>query len=371
MRDRLIRSFDQKRLPADDDRLYAQFQMVSASVFNYLPQIVYERHQLIFNNILLHKKLSILEQDHLDVLDCVDIESCSSEIMQLLRKQPAVICTFHLGSYRVLNLLLLKERIPFSLVVGKEVMEQEGNHFNEVFKRVSKKLDVACPDLINAEEPRSVLNMLSALKHGRSIVLYIDGNTGAGAGTSKNENSCVIDFLGQQIYTRKGIAWMAHHAGVPIVVSVSVRRGWEAIGTKFFDPIYPELKDGNEFAQHTTQKIYDMVSPLISENPEQWEAWLYLHKSARIIHTHAAMNSVKKRSNVGEKAVFNSALFGKFKIDGTPFLLQKQGYEFYEISDSIYDALEACTDRPAAKEIFGESLFEQLWEKAVLIRAPG
>jgi hypothetical protein len=194
----------------------------------------------------------------------------------------------------------------------------------------------------------------------------MDGNTGAGAATTKNDNRCSVNFLGQQIFARKGIAFLAHAANIPIITAASYRVSWGDIRLKFFDPIFPDLnKERGLFAEETTQVIYNLVAPLIKQYPEQWEAWLYIHKVAHIVNIDKDKTDKKVNSET-EKIKLDSFRFGIFKLNGSSFLLRKNTYSFYEISNSLYDILVKCDNGYVRKDCIDYTLFNQLYEQGVI-----
>ena len=259
-RNALVKNFKAGLKIKEDEYLNGQLNMVSAALVNYLPATGIEAHKDIFKNILLHKKLSILEQSTYEVLDFVEIENLSNDTLTQLKNKPNIICTFHTGSYRVVNLFLTSNKIPYSLVVGKDIVQQQGATFQSLYNGLSGNNPEADFNIIDAESANVGLQMLRELKKGRSLLLYIDGNTGAGAATTKNDNRCAINFLNQQLFARKGIAFLAHAANVPIITVASYRKSFEDIRLKFFNPIIPDAgKERTLFAEEATQQIYNLV----------------------------------------------------------------------------------------------------------------
>lgn len=369
-RDLLINNFTNELQVRKDEYLNGQFQMVSAGLINYLPDIPVEKHEEIFKQILLHKKLSILEQCDYEVLNYVQTEGLDLKLMNLLKNKPVVICTFHTGSYRVVNLFLCQHRIPYSLVMSREVIQKEGHLFSSLFQKLPGHTASENLPIIDAEAANSGLQMLRALKAGHCLLLYIDGNTGAGTTTKENDNCSAVNFLQQQLYARKGIAFLAHMAKVPLLTVASYRRSWETICLKFFDPVFPDMMQPREdFAIKTTQFIYDQVAPTITRYPEQWEAWLYIHKVANIINiTFQNQQEIPTESSF-QKICFNSSRFGIFKLHGKPFLLKKHTYSFYEITTQLYDVLIRCTDAPIDKTYLNREQRGQLQQEGVITYA--
>ena len=196
--------------------------------------------------------------------------------------------------------------------------------------------------------------------------MYIDGNTGAGTATTKNDNRCIINFLHQQIFARKGIAYLAHAAKVPIITAASYRPSWKDIRLAFYEPILPDASiDKTVFAEQATQQIYNLVAPLIGQYPEQWEGWLYIHKFAKVTQ-QTCVNKSKQNNGTTEKIGFDSFRFGIFKLNGLPFLLNKNTYAFYEINNQLYNFLTACTRHPVKRESVNSELFNKLYEQGVI-----
>lgn len=367
LRNYLVDNFKEDLKIKENEYLNGQLNMVSAALVNYLPETPINQHEEIFKNILLHKKLSILEQSTYEALDYVEMENLTGEILSQLKTKPTIICTFHSGSYRILNLFLTKNKIPYSLVMGKDIVKQEGTAFHSLYNALPGNNQQNDFNIIDAEKANVGLQMLKELKKGRSLLLYIDGNTGAGAATTKNDNRCTVNFLNQQLYARKGIAFLAHAAKVPIVTVVSYRKSWENICLKFCDPIFPDAnKERALFAEEATQQIYDLFAPIIKKYPEQWEAWLYIHKAANIINAAVSIQRHERARAASEKISLDSFRFGIFKVNGISFLMRKDNYSFYEINNQVYDLLKRCSNEHLKKECIEDSLFNQLYEQGVI-----
>lgn len=308
----------------------------------------------------------MIEQDAINLINKIQVKNFTTHTVRLLKSSPAIICTFHTGSYRLINLLLAQYGIPFSLVISQKVLQEQGNMFRKIFSSLSSKNSDDF-NLINAEFSSSALQMFRELKKGKSLVIYMDGNTGSGSQTNKNENSCLISFLNQQIMARKGVGFLSHAACVPILPVICDRNSLEEITLQFFDMIYPDIKEErNLYAEKTTQKIYDLVSPFILDHPEQWEAWLYLHKVAHIIKPFAT-NSLSPHESLVDKLRFNKIQFSLFKISQHNYIFNKSNYVSYPINSNIYSLLSRAINEPVNKDCIDVNLFYELYKNHVLI----
>lgn len=363
-RNQLVWMYTEGQLLENNESENGQFELVSAGFANYLPALPIEQHHLLYRQLLLHQQLSVLEQSEPAVLEYVCCEGEAEEALDYMQHKPVIVCTMHSGSYRIINLLLLQKGIPYSLVIGKTVLAKEGQTFQHLHRSISNG-QCRPLELIDAEQSSAGLQMLRALKKGRSLVLYMDGNSGAGTTTTYNVNNCVVDFLAQQLYVRKGIAYLAHAAGIPIVPVMCYRKRIEEIRLRFFSMMLPDATISRDlYAASATQELYHKFGKLIKEMPEQWEGWLTIHQTAKISYstTDYHLQTGKK----SEKVVLNTFRFGIFKTGGLAFLLEKQKYLFYPLDETLFRLLTECKHAPVACKRINQDLFQLLLGRGIV-----
>lgn len=339
------------------------FNLVSANFFNFLPEIRFEEHHNLFNEITLHNRLTHFEQLHKEALEYVTVENLSSETLQMLKEQPCVISSFHFGSYRLLNAFLTKSGIPYTAVCPKAILEKEGEMFREnLFPNKDARF-------IELESPALGLKIIKELKGGRNVFLYFDGFRGASNGRTTEEEK--ISLLGKEIFVRKGVAHLANVAKVPLITTIAYRKNIDDIRLHFFDPILPSSEKSKEqHAFDATKLAYDRFSDYLKKYPGQWESWLYLHKQVESNENVILVNNVEKE--ILEKGfVFNEKRYGIFKILDESFLFDRFSYITYPIGNDLYVYLEklavgsACTfDMNIEK-----SILQELFSNQVLISA--
>jgi hypothetical protein len=143
----------------------------------------------------------------------------------------------------------------------------------------------------------------------------------------------------------------------------------EEIVLKFSDPIFPDLAEGRSVnAQKITQEIYNRASEIISKYPEQWEAWLYLHKVTKIVNSvsfEKISTSINKKPSASY--TFNTKQYGIFKIAKQTYLFDKLSYLSYAIEADIYNMLHNAIFKPVDKKDINSQLFKQLFNKNVLL----
>lgn len=203
------------------------------------------------------------------------------EMMELIRRGPTIICTFHTGSYRMINPYLLQQaQVPLSLLVSEEFIETESDSFGDRLRALDLPSGVAF-STISASRASSALQILRALGKGHHILGYVDGNMGSHPQKMDTikDGRCELEFFGLPIKVRIGLAALAHRASVPLIC-VLTRRGAEhqtifQVTRIFADP-KAEEPDNRQFARRATHAMYRDLEALLSREPHQWDMWFHL-----------------------------------------------------------------------------------------------
>src|SRR5690606_8694115 len=130
-----------------------------------------------FKQVCLHQHLSWRDLDD-SRYERPLVTGIEESFMDRLKNSPGIVCTYHSGSYRLINKVLAEADVPFALVVNKTVLRQESDSFQKQFDRVTPGFPESL-HLIDAEEPTALLKMIRTLKSGKNLVVYVDGNTGS------------------------------------------------------------------------------------------------------------------------------------------------------------------------------------------------
>ena len=348
-----------------------KFNLMSASLYNFLPKITYDKHEGIFRNISINQKLSSLEQGYLNIQNRIVYENFSPDLLNTLKNNNGIICTFHLGSYRLINQFLLLNKMPLTIVASKAVVELQTDDFMNIRDKVDAQ-DSDLIKIIDAESEHAITKILRDIKAGRILVFYIDGNMGTGENSPNNPNLINVSFLGKRLLVRKGIAYISHLAKVPIYTVACFRKKLDDIRIHFFDPIYPvSFSNRNKYAEFATQKIYHYIEPIIKKYPEQWEAWLYIHKAINFSNEPDKEEIMSDLSIPIESSLFvlNLREFGVFNLLECTYLFRKKGFKSYLIDLNLFDFLKKSITKPIKRTEINEVVFSQLYQNRVLITA--
>jgi lauroyl/myristoyl acyltransferase len=349
----------------DNEEMMGRFNLVSASLYNFLPQINFKEHEIIFRQIMLHQKDSIINQKNFNSLEKSKIIGLEL-VNNSYKVKQSIFCTFHIGSYRLINLFLIKNKVEYTLVVSKKLLEAQGDTFVEFYINQNNFKEGGF-DVIDADSSTSTMNMIRHLKNGRSLLIYTDGNLGVGIDAKKSRNTCLISFMSQKIYARSGVAYLSHLLGIPIIRVFSYKNSINEDVIKFEEIICPQNGiSKSEYAHFVTSKLYKKAEELITRNPGQWEGWLYLHKIAVVEKENLkCINKSNCTSHVNLS--FNEDDFGLFKIGSNCYLFQKCGYKSYYIKEDLYKLLLENIKNGKSIQNFDKDILQDFVKKRVLI----
>ena len=326
-------------------------EFASANLRHLLPAIPTSQHDGIIKEILFNQACAVLDGDNCFLLESAEI--CDPNSMLLLAKdKPVIFCTFHFGSYRLINALLVRGGINYTLPVADDVFETQSASFVESVQgfRTYFKSDSQFA-VLNAEEPISALTLARKARAGWSLLAYIDGNTGVQGAGRRDAKTVRVPLLGKPIYARKGIAFLSHFLKVPIVPVLCEITGQMQRTITFHEKIDPSgfSKDREAYCQMATERLYAVLAGYLKRVPSQWEGWLdmqkYLDMDAIADSEGTDEDSVETASPAEDIAdsrlVFNHERFGFIVQEDGRALLDKDSYKLLSLPQNITDILEA------------------------------
>lgn len=335
--------------------------LFSANLTNFLPQIPENDHEDLYLDMIRNLALEKFDRQLMHLSDVSALEGDLSLINN--PKKPFIFCTFHIGSYRLIANVLLRKGYQFSTLVRQDVFESQQAEFKsycagmyDQFKTPSKV------NILNAEDPRVLLQMTRELQAGRSILVYIDGDTGSG-----EEHKTTIDFLNQQIRVRKGIPYASFLSGVPILPIVQYRKDNLQNVLRVGKPIEAEKTETREeFCQRSLSSIYKYFGRYIEKYPNQWEGWCYIHNSMVIKPQQVAAQPKDLAASKRRTYRFNQSRYRIFELESNFLLFDRAAYETYEITADMKKYLSAPVVKNPIKTL-GEGIFGELLIRNILI----
>jgi KDO2-lipid IV(A) lauroyltransferase len=306
------------------------------------PSLPKEEYFNFSKSVKFHQMWAAYDQDVFSLIKDTQIVD-EQNILSLAKSgTPYIFCTYHIGSYRILNSILAVNDIDYSLVTDSQYIKEQGEKTKKLFKTVKKEFLQKDTDLdiLDAESPSIGLQAIRKLRKGTSLIFYIDGNTGVNNHNENKDNFAKIDFLNTPYYARKGIAYLSFVSKVPIIPIVSIRTEWLERKTYILPSIKAtDADDKEQFCYSATQKLYDILAQYLKKYPKQWESWIYVHKS---IDTEKSSNTsvfYVDDEMLKLPVVFNKDEYELINFGNQQILFEKGILKIHTISNQFYEVL--------------------------------
>src|SRR3546814_661083 len=121
-----------------DETWYRRFAIFSTNLGLMMPQIPVARHIELFKKTVRNQCWAKVEENFVSVID-YSMQEAVAKAVAGLHSQPAVICTFHTGSYRLLGHVLAKMGVPFALLVASDIAVNQGDAFRQSYQSTDRK----------------------------------------------------------------------------------------------------------------------------------------------------------------------------------------------------------------------------------------
>jgi len=205
----------------------------------------------------------------------------------LERGRGAIVCTQHLGPYRRIFHELLRRGHAVHLLVDAKVARSFKPQAATQLRRQGWSMErieqhLGELEILNAEQPGSVQQMLRALRANEMVLVYLDGNTGVsapGEGTRRHANNVTVGFFGHPITVRRGVCQIAHATGASLVPLFARWEAGHRPMMRFLEPVRPEPDEARDtFARRGMRRLFQLSERAIRRDPEQYEEWVHVHR---------------------------------------------------------------------------------------------
>jgi len=326
-------------------------EFASANLRHLLLDIPIENHAEIINEILFTQACATLDGDSCFLLETTKIIDPESMLLAAGQK-PVIFCTFHFGSYQLINQVLASRGLNYVLPVSNDNFANYKRYYEDKIEVIRNYFRSASQLLVlNAEEPTAALAMARKTRAGWSLLAYIDGNTGVQGAARRDAKMLRVSLLGKPIYARKGIAFLSHFLKLPIIPVICEITGPMERTMTFYEKIKPftASEDRETYCQMATEKLYSILGTCLKKSPSQWLGWLELQKylATNGLATNESNNKQDANSvsladkNTDLKLMFNNRRFGFIVQDDQRVLLDKTTYKLLSLPDNISDLLES------------------------------
>jgi hypothetical protein len=256
---------------------------------------------------IIRKRRRRVETIEKQVLDQgqMDLSALLAEAKRFMGEHPelgcGVIATLHLGPYALVPVpLMLAGRDPV-VVLDHQAMQR----IKPIAEQQAKFLELKGElDWIAVDGDHFVVKILRALRDGRPVVVYLDGNRGAGGMEATRDRGMSYSLPGRTIMLRTGLGRLIRRTGCP-VNGMAVR--WRGNGTLEWEAGPVGAWDEEASAKQITAQLYDWMFGHIVRTPEQWLSWEMLRESSACF-SNEGRRRIDSRRVAHKRAVFRNLL---------------------------------------------------------------
>ncbi len=353
-----------------------QYALILANIQALIPEAIEgrKREEVLFE-VLTNRSHAPVEAHFPEKAFDYKFEGDFVDVVRSTR-EPRIFCTYHLGSYRAILGALTRLGYDFSLVIDRNVFENQNEVIRTTIENARQLFNSTSTfDMINAEEFGAAMQMAKQLKSGRSLVLYLDGNTGTGGVFRHDDKLLKVDFFQAQLFARQGIAYLSYVTQTPIVPVIAYRDLDIDVVLRFYDQIQPaEGLSKKDYCQQTIQQLYHILEENLRQYPLQWEGWLYVHKyfdiddlSVKLLKQYAP---ALKPEQEPARLIFNQRRFSLFRHGKDYMLFDGMTFLSYIISAEEFAFLRSFNqdteEQASAIATADQETIDDLIEKQVL-----
>ena len=353
-------AFERVDLPKERGYLM-KFTTFSANVENIMPDIPRHEHEAMFKEQLLQQAFTTFDQKFLSAGDLVELRGEHSMLRK--EKSPKIYCTYHLGSYRMLASVLFRKGVDCVLMVGSNMNQSQGKGMAEHIEGLRKKHGLTnLFRIVEAGSPSAGLTVLRELKAGRSLIVFVDGSPETTPNPGEESQFLSVRFGQRRLLTRKGVAYLSHAAGVPIVPVVSYRQPDLTNVIHCLKSIRPIAKSDREmYCQEAMQQLYDAFWPYLKQYPAQWEGWNFVHAFLEAEKVKTGFFTPRKK-----QLAFNESRYTLCDLEHAPVLFDRKLYQTFEITDDLRDLLLNLHEVDSVQDVVGQEVFSELVDMQVI-----
>ena len=338
-----------------------KFTTFSANIENLMPSIPRKKHSALFRQLLLNQVFTTFDQRCLTSGDLVKFRGDEGVFDK--EKGNKIYCTYHLGSYRLLTSVLFRKGVDCVLLVGSNMSQSQGGDMMEHVEALRQKHNLTNVfRIVEAGSPTAGLTVLRELKAGRSLIVYVDGSAETAPEDGEEEQFISVRLGNRRVLTRKGVGYLSHATGVPIIPIVSYRQPDLTNVLHSLNAIRPIAHSDREmYCREAMQQLYDSFWPYLNRYPEQWEGWNYIHS---FLEPELPKHSSSKPDL--RQLVFNENRYTLCDLEHSPILFDRRLYQTYEITEDLRDLLLNLNVVDSIEDVIGEEMLTELMEMEIV-----
>lgn len=297
--------------------------ILSICVQRYFPTVDQGEIDTLVRNVLINQSFAWEEQGDLELLDKVTVKGLGID-------EPTIYVSFHMSSYRLCLLYLLTKGKKIALLASREVISTQFSEINAIHNNVTGNPI----NVIDANAHNSLYQIREYLRTGYSIFVYLDGNTGTDGMTIANKHLIEIDFLSSHLLVRQGIPAIAYLCNVgltPVICSRDKETQIPYINIGETIRVNP-YERREEYVYRSLSTLYSLLGNIVRNNPDAWEAWLYIYKFAyrKSLSVLKPDDTEQKLKNIGVLS-FNEKEYCLFDGEDEFLMISRSSLQAYDL----------------------------------------
>jgi len=196
---------------------------------------------------------------------------------------PAMMISFHFGSYRTLPLRVLSQGRSVCVLLSQDVYDLYAEYYENLLESGTQGNPGAKLFLLKVEDPALFFKIRKMKALGAHIFVYADGSRGAVC-SEQEERLPEVSLLQANMHVRSGFLGMAHLLGMDsyLLLDHTPDPLEDSKGkSDLFCYKVSGRSDRREFVAAGLAEIYARFGKALKKNPFMWEAFLYLHCHSR------------------------------------------------------------------------------------------
>ena len=308
--------------------LERSYELIDASIFHilHLANIEKRKHMTrsAFRELLLNRDLDHVPRNIGHLAGYLDVSDPESVLDLALRGRTMLFAGFHTGPYWAIFQTLVEKGLHVTTLFPS-VLESRRQEACSVFAALTKHFGSGSTlELISLEDPGFLVRVRSSTSAGRTLVVFLDGNSGVPA-QANNRRDVHMNFFHAKITVKSTILRLADILSLPLVTFNAVRCGIKR--TLLLDP--PLSHGTTRRYDETIHMVFSRLMARLEQEPGQWEGWLYFH----------TYFSTAYRSTLASDTLYSELtdlpLLSRYFIQGRgdqSILFDKQTYKRYRVT---------------------------------------
>jgi len=333
-----------------DYRSY-EYALFCANLNFFLPEVYKNSNTIdLFKDYMYYAWISTLEQYNHKYLNNTIITNNSK--INFNQQNPIIFCSFHYGSFRLLNSYLYEQGHKIVIIVADDVFnKQEKDLIDNVIPMLkgTENFDFI---ILNVTKRSSIFKLKGLINKGYHMTVYLDGNTGIKDNNQSFEKGFMpISFLNKTVYVRNGIGKLAALLKATIVPTITHRDKKENNHLTFYKAIkISDFESKQEFSLKSIEIVYNIFERELIHDPMQWGTWIYIHKWFKRGYT-TSFNHIDNIQNV-----FNIDRYVFFKLGTSNFLFDLIDYKSYPIKNNLYKSITKGKLNELNSDVYNEPI---------------